>query len=200
MSNASVSFPKKWWDRTASPTEEVPSWEILPDKGVINKVVILSKRNELGILSNFAPTPFKFEGKTYASVEGAWQSMKYPESPVDKRYGEDKLPYSREEVEKMSGFEAKRAGGLASELMKKYKINYVTHKGNKMPYRVLEKGQHYEIIKQMMKEKLSQNLQVKNILKSTGQLKLLPDHHSRKKELPPAWKYNEIWMEIRENL
>ena len=65
-----------------------------------------------------------------------------------------------------------------------------------MPYRVLEKGQHYKIIKQMMK-KLSQNLQVKNILKSTGQLKLLPDHHSRK-GITTAWKYNEIWMEIRE--
>ena len=52
----------------------------------------------------------------------------------------------------------------------------------------------------MMKQKLSQNKSVQEILKSTGQLILLPDHHSRKKMIPPAWKYNEIWMELRESL
>jgi len=35
--------------------------------------------NELGLLSNFAPTPFVFHGQRYASVEGFWQMMKYPE-------------------------------------------------------------------------------------------------------------------------
>ena len=42
----------------------------IPDKGVINKVVILSKRNELGILSTLAPTPFKFEGKHMLVLKG----------------------------------------------------------------------------------------------------------------------------------
>ena len=41
--------------------------------------MILSKRNELGILSNFAATPFTLYGKRYASVEGFWQMMLYPE-------------------------------------------------------------------------------------------------------------------------
>ena len=47
--------------------------------------VILSKRNELGLLSNFAPTPFVFHGKRYASLEGFWQMMLYPEGPGDPR-------------------------------------------------------------------------------------------------------------------
>jgi hypothetical protein len=47
--------------------------------------VILSKRNELGILSNFAPTPFTLHGKRYASVEGFWQMMLYPENSNDPR-------------------------------------------------------------------------------------------------------------------
>ena len=47
--------------------------------------VILSKRNELGLLSNFAATPFTFKGKRYASLEGFWQMMKYPEGPADPR-------------------------------------------------------------------------------------------------------------------
>ncbi len=46
-----------------------PSWEILPQEAKAGEV-ILSKRNELGILSNFAATPFELDGKRYASVEG----------------------------------------------------------------------------------------------------------------------------------
>jgi predicted NAD-dependent protein-ADP-ribosyltransferase YbiA (DUF1768 family) len=47
--------------------------------------VILSKRNELGLLSNFAATPFVFRGRRYASLEGFWQMMLYPEGPNDSR-------------------------------------------------------------------------------------------------------------------
>ena len=43
--------------------------------------VILSKRNELGLLSNFAATPFVFRGRRDASLEGFWQMMLYPEGP-----------------------------------------------------------------------------------------------------------------------
>ena len=47
--------------------------------------MILSKRHELGLLSNFAPTPFTYRGRRYASLEGFWQMMLYPESPKDER-------------------------------------------------------------------------------------------------------------------
>lgn len=191
------NYPAHWW--TSIDDAKAPSWEILPQSGENGKTVILSKRNELGILSNFAPTPFVYEKKKYASVEGAWQSMKYPESENDRRYGRDSLPFSRGEVEKMSSFEAKRAGSLASKLMKKHQINFVTYKGKKMKYRTRAKGEHYDLIVRMMKEKLKQNPKVQHILKSTGKLILLPDHHT-KKDSPPAWKYYQIWMELRERL
>ena len=126
--------------------------------------------------------------------------MKYPEGPSDKRYGDDKLPFSRDEVEKMVGFEAKRAGSLASKLMKKYEVNFVTYKGKKIPYRVNKKGEHYNLIKKMMRAKVDQNKKVKTILYSTKQLILLPDHHSKGSFTPPAWKYNEMWMDIRKSL
>ena len=38
-----------------------------------------------GLLSNFAATPFDFHGQHYASLEGFWQMMKYPEGPDDPR-------------------------------------------------------------------------------------------------------------------
>ena len=76
-------FPKHWW--TPVTEKDAPKWEILPQAAEKGKSVILSKRNELGILSNFAPTPISFEGKTYQGIEGLWQSMKYPEGPKDPR-------------------------------------------------------------------------------------------------------------------
>ena len=68
-------YPAHWW--TPVPKEGAPSWEILPQEAGPGEV-ILSKRHELGLLSNFAPTPFTFRGKRYASLEGFWQMMLYP--------------------------------------------------------------------------------------------------------------------------
>src|ERR1700693_5877756 len=75
-------YPAHWW--TPVPKEGAPAWEILPQEAGPGEV-ILSKRNELGLLSNFAPTPFTFHGKRYASLEGFWQMMKYPEGTHDPR-------------------------------------------------------------------------------------------------------------------
>src|SRR5881392_3535320 len=75
-------YPSHWW--TPVPTEGKPDWEILPQEAGPGEV-ILSKRNELGLLSNFAATPFTFHGRRYASLEGFWQMMKYPEGPDDPR-------------------------------------------------------------------------------------------------------------------
>ena len=111
-------YPAHWW--TPAPKEGAPSWEILPQEAGPGEV-ILSKRNELGLLSNFAATPFVYEGKRYASLEGFWQMMKYPEGADDARA---KFPglvwkYTRDEVGQLTSFEAKAAGTLADQNMKK---------------------------------------------------------------------------------
>src|ERR1700678_3573157 len=75
-------YPAHWW--TPVPHDQKAPWELLPQAAKPGQV-ILSKRNELGILSNFAATPFVFRGKRYASVEGFWQMMLYPEGAGDPR-------------------------------------------------------------------------------------------------------------------
>src|SRR5437016_13150899 len=75
-------YPAHWC--TTVIDSKKPDWEILPQEAGPGEV-ILSKRNELGVLSNFAPRPFVFHGKRYASLEGFWQMMKYPEGPADPR-------------------------------------------------------------------------------------------------------------------
>lgn len=192
-----ASYPKEWWTPINDP--QAPSWEILPQDAAPGEV-ILSKRNELGILSNFADTSFTYNGKKYASLEGFWQAMKFPENAADERIKEGILwPFERQEVEKMTGFDAKKAGTVGSENMKALNINWVSFEGKKLIYKTTEKLDHYDLIVAAMIQKLKQNPRVESILLQTGDLILKPDH-IQAPPIPPAWKYYEIWMEIRSKL
>lgn len=191
-------YPDAWFALIDDPNK--PAWEILPQEARAGEV-ILSKRNELGILSNFAATPFEMDGKAYASVEGFWQMMLYPESGTDER-GRDKRvtwKYTRDQVAQMTAFEAKQAGTLAEENMKTLGIDWVTYNGKRFPYRSTTPGEHYRLIVAAMRAKLEQNPEVKRILVATGDLVLKPDHHGEENP-PPEWKYNEIWMQLRTEL
>jgi predicted NAD-dependent protein-ADP-ribosyltransferase YbiA (DUF1768 family) len=200
VSNKGVTtkrFPDIWWQQIDK--SQLKWWEIGPATAIPGKSVVLSKRNELGILSNFAATPIKFRGKVYKTIEALWQSMKYPESSADVRLSVIKWPYSRAAVEQMGGFAAKKAGDAGSMAMKKLKIDWVTFEGRKFIYKTAIKGEHYKIIYAAMLEKLKQNPKVKEVLLKTGNLELLPDHKVGKND-PPAWRYYKIWMQIRETL
>lgn len=195
-SSAAQKYPSHWWNEI--PKDQISWWEIAPNSvSSESHQVVLSKRNELGILSNFAHTPFFFKGVKYNTVEGLWQSMKFPENEKDRRYPLKKLKFERNKVAKMEGFKAKEAGDYASKLMHKNKINWVSFMGKKMTYKTDKKEEHYQLIREIMLEKLKQNPEVKKVLMSTGDLILLPDHHTKKSD-PPAWKYYQIWMEIRD--
>jgi predicted NAD-dependent protein-ADP-ribosyltransferase YbiA (DUF1768 family) len=195
---AQPQYPAHWW--TPVPEANKPAWEILPQAAKPGEV-ILSKRHELGILSNFAATPFTLQGKSYASVEGFWQMMLYPEGPSDPRTNFQGVTWkhTRDEVGQMTAFEAKDAGALALANMKKMNIDWVTFEGKRMKYWSMEKGEHYKLILAAMRAKLEQNPKVKEILLSTGTLTLRPDHFQE--ENPPAeWRYYQVWMQIRSEL
>ena len=198
LAQQSGAYPAHWW--APVPAEQKAAWEILPQAANPGEV-ILSKRNELGILSNFAETPFTFRGRRYASVEGFWQMMLYPESTHDPRAKAAGIvwPHTREEVARMTAFEAKNAGAAAEANMRKIGIDWVTFEGKRMPYRSIEKGEHYRLIVAAMRAKLEQNPRVREILLATGNLVLRPDHIEEPN--PPAeWLYFKIWMEIRSEL
>ena len=191
-------YPEAWFEYVDPPNK--PYWEIFPHEAGPGEV-ILSKRNELGILSNFAATPFELDGKRYTSVEGFWQMMLYPEGPDDERAKDKRVTwkFTREQVAQMTAFEAKSAGTLAEENMKTLGIDWVTYNGKRFPYRSQTPGEHYRLIVAAMRAKLDQNPEVKRILLATGDLILKPDHHGEENP-PPEWKYNEIWMQIRSEM
>lgn len=192
------AYPAHWW--AAVEKKGVPAWEILPQEAKPGEV-ILSKRNELGLLSNFAPTPFEFRGKRFASLEGFWQAMLFPEDAKDPRavFPGLKWNHTREQVAAMASFEAKTAGDAAFENMKRMKINWVTYDKKRLEYWTPRKGEHYDLIVAATWEKVRQNPKVKKVLQATGDLKLRPDH-VQETDAPPSWHYFEILTEIREKL
>ncbi len=82
---AESRYPSHWWKPVSK--EQAASWEVLPQEARPGEV-ILSKRNELGLLSNFAPTPFTLDGERYASLEGFWQWKRIRRgAPLSKEIG-----------------------------------------------------------------------------------------------------------------
>lgn len=191
-------YPAHWW--TAVSSVGAPDWEILPQAAGPGEV-ILSKRHELGLLSNFAPTPFTFRGKRYASLEGFWQMMLYPEGHDDPRatFPGITWPHSREDVAQMTAFVAKDAGTRAEQNMAKMGITWVTFEGKRLDYRASQPGAHYDLIVAATREKVDQNPDVKRVLLSTGDLILKPDHHEEP-NAPAEWRYFDILMMIRTEL
>lgn len=191
-------YPAHWFAPVIDPKK--PDWEILPQEAGPGEV-ILSKRHELGLLSNFAPTPFVFRGKRYASLEGFWQMMKYPETPDDLRAKSPAVEwkYTRDQVANMVSFEAKRAGDLGEANMKQLGITWVSFEQKRFEYMPAKPGEHYKLIVAAMWEKARQNPEVKKVLLATGDLILKPDHH-QEPNAPAAWRYFEIWMQIRSEL
>ncbi len=166
-------YPAHWW--TPVPTNGAPSWEILPQEAGPGEV-ILSKRNELGLLSNFAPTPFTFHGKKYASLEGFWQMMKYPEGSNDARATFPGLEWklTREQVSQLTAFDAKHAGSAADANMKKMGITWVTFEGKRMEPRSTTSTEYYKLIVDATREKVRENPEVQKVLLATGDLVLKP--------------------------
>jgi hypothetical protein len=194
-----VSYNELWWKPIAK--EDLASWEIAPQDADRSKnEVILSKRNELGQFSNLQYSPFVLDGVKYASVEALWQSLKFPEISEDER-NDKKVAwkFTRDQVRELSGFEAKKAGDHANENMKSLGITWVTYNQKKMDYSKADQSLHYELIFRAIEAKLQQNPQLLQLLARTKGLTLLPDHKP-KENAPPAYKYNEIYMKLRDRL
>lgn len=197
LESSRKDFPAIWWQEV--PKDQAKSWEILPQEAGPGEVV-LSKRNELGILSNFSEAPFVYRGVCYPTIEAFWQMMKYPESEDDVRWSwTPKWKYTRESVSQMDGFKAKSAGSFANKLMEANDANWVTFEGEKIPFVQKTPGKHHDLILSALIEKIRQNPKAREILLKTKDLKLLADHEISPKAAR-EWHYYTLWMDIRSDL
>ena len=192
----SGEYPKNWWvwiDPTSA-----PSWEILPQEAKAGEV-ILSKRTELGVFSNFALAPFCLDNSCYRSIEGFWQMMKYPEGINDFRNSFE-YPFDRKYVSQLWGKKAKEAGKVANRIMKENGFNLISYSEEFFDYKDMADGSdfHYQIIFRAIREKVIQNEPIKKLLLKTGNLILRPDHYQGAR--PQSYYYHDILMLIREEL
>jgi hypothetical protein len=159
------------------------------------------KTTRTGTAFQFRGDAFTFRDKHYASLEGFWQMMLYPEGKDDPRAKFPNLEwkFTREQVAQMTSFEAKNAGDFTEENMKKMGINWVTFESRQIEYRPDAPGEHYRLIVAATWEKVRQNPEVKKVLLATGDLILKPDHH-QEPNASAAWRYCEILTQIRAEL
>lgn len=194
------NYPEIWWQPVDEQT--APGWEILPHQAKPGEV-ILSKRNELGAFSNLAHTPFVLDGVNYASIEGLWQGMKYPDSTLenDERFSSTSWKNTREEVFMMSSWDSKTAGNNANQIYFDNKFKEINYFNHKFIYTDGKEGSqfHLELITRAIREKILQNPKLKELLIQTKGLVLRPDHYMSEKVFP-SFKYHEILMKIRDDL
>jgi len=135
-------------------------------------------------LSNFANTPFDLDGAHYESVEGFWQSIKFPEGSEE-----------RKKIAGLIGGKAKKAGNPAKD------VTEIQYQGQTIE---VGSSEHHLLMKKAIRAKLEQNPEVLKLLLETGNSKIthiliapdgkiVPDS----KTIPRA-VFCQILMDLRE--
>jgi predicted NAD-dependent protein-ADP-ribosyltransferase YbiA (DUF1768 family) len=132
----------------------------------------------LDLISNFAATPLHLDGMNYGSVEGFWQSLKFPEEK------------DRRRIAALHGGEAKRAGDAAPA------SPTLVYQGEEIAVGTFS---HWRLMERACRAKFNQNAAAREALLSTGERPL--EHRLRRDSRNiPGVIMARIWMQIREDL
>jgi predicted NAD-dependent protein-ADP-ribosyltransferase YbiA (DUF1768 family) len=130
------------------------------------------------LISNFAPAPFELDGRAYASVEGFWQGLKFPNESDRRRIGQ------------LIAGAAKRAGEEA--------VPAPTFTYDGVTYIPGTFG-HWKLMERACWAKFSQNEDARHALLATGYRPL--EHVMRHDSTTiPGAIMAQIWMRIRRRL
>ncbi|WP_051660786.1 NADAR family protein [Bosea sp. 117] len=129
-------------------------------------------------ISNLARTPFELDGERYASVEGFWQGLKYPDAG------------KRRTLAKLSGVEAKEAGNPAGQ-----PANFL------YGARMIAAGspEHWALMRMACTAKFTQHAGAREALLATGERWLTHRVRKDSRTIPGAIMA-DIWMVIRGRL
>jgi predicted NAD-dependent protein-ADP-ribosyltransferase YbiA (DUF1768 family) len=165
----------------ANPGEGLALFDLGPKEAACNEPVQVSsmvKDPAIVLISNFAHTPFELDGRSYASVEGFWQGLKF----------EDRA--ERRRVADLSGKQARIAGegqGYSET---------ITYEGEVIPVGTY---QHWALMERACWAKFTQNEEAREALLSTGTRPLV--HRMRRDSRTiPGVIMADIWMRIRARL
>ena len=149
-----------------------------PEDEACRKPINISSRSPmpLRLASNFAHTPFVLDGKEYASVEGFWQGLKFPQAA-------DRL-----RLASLQGHEARDAGLSAPA------ADAFDYAG-----RLIRTGtfDHWQLMERACLAKFEQNPAARAALLSTGNRPITHRVNPDSRNIPGAIMA-EIWTRIRE--
>lgn len=154
-------------------------WKKVPFNVASNSKNRIEKR-----LSNLDYAPFVFNGQAYASIEGFWQGLKFPEGSE-----------MRAQVAAMSGLSSKRIGDTAE---KSETFQYLDE-----TYQV-GLARHQSLMKLALRAKFAQNPDCLQLLLATGDAQII--HEPKMKDgtpypdstTIPAEVFSRFLMEIRD--
>lgn len=157
--------------------------ELRQNEPVIN-VASNSENPTEAILSNLANTPFKLDGKTYASVEAFWQWLKYSKE-------ED-----RDKIAGMSWIASKKIGDAGDNREGHFEYLWRQY--------IVGSQEHHELMRRAIRAKLEQNQEVLKLLLETWNTPII--HEPKKKDgtsypdstTIPAAVFSGMLMELRD--
>ncbi len=146
------------------------------DAGPINITRTVEAR--FAAIGNLAPARFELDGLPYASVEGFWQGLKFPDAAT------------RSRVAALSGIEAKQAGDAAQP------ASTFLYRGATV---VIGSPDHWALMERACSAKFAQDARARAALRATGSRPLTHILPVDSKTIPGAVMV-QIWMRIRERL
>lgn len=154
-------------------------WKKVPFNVASNSKNRIEKR-----LSNLDYAPFVFNGQTYASIEGFWQGLKFPEGSE-----------MRAQVAEMSGLPSKMIGNTAEKSETFQYLDETYHVGL---------ARHQSLMKLALRAKFAQNPDCLQLLLATGDAQII--HEPKMKDgtpypdstTIPAAVFSRFLMEIRD--
>lgn len=150
------------------------------DEACRKPINITSRSTDEGhrLISNLAHTPFNLDGHDFASIEGFWQGLKFPDEAV------------RRSIAKLHGHEARLAGSPAE-----------THDNFLYQGQQVRVGtwDHWKLMERACEAKFKQHAEAKAALLATGS-RPLTHKTGRDSHNIPAVIMADIWMSIRDRI
>ena len=152
------------------------TWRIAPARPI--NITYDDAPMPLQLISNLAETPFVLDDRPYASIEGFWQGLKFPDE-ID-----------RQRIASLSGPRAKRAGDPAP------KSDVIAYGGKPIRVGTID---HWELMERACRAKFEHCGAARDALLSTGQA-LLEHKVKVDSRTIPGVVMADIWMRIRADL
>jgi len=132
----------------------------------------------LQLIANLAEAPFELDGRRYASTEGFWQGLKFPDEA------------SRQRIAGMSGHEAKSAAPPLGP------GDWVVYEGKNVCVGTLD---HWALMERACRAKFTQHAGARSALLSTGGTPLVHKVEPDSRTIPGI-VMADIWTRIRADL